>query len=243
VTLGEQTALRDIARTCCSSGAVYIYGSGASDIQRGRDIDLVCFRLTLAQPSLIHVAAGDSLYDKLVNLYMIPCEMFLEDVCSLAYGGYYAHKFLFAFRRLTSGNQPGYNAPGLFWSHEYARLRKETPDHCDAQGLVRRVHSQAFKYRPTVGRSLWKYLQEKSNHQRLIEFVSKCIARPEPVALRVDELIVSQPGALYRFWREYNRYKCGTDCWGWQSFEKICCSICTEAELEAINAYLDGAEV
>jgi len=242
VTPGDQTALKNIAQTYSSSGSLYIYGSAAFDIHAARDIDLVCFPPTVAKPSVIQVAGGDGLHDKVVNFYTIPCDMFLEDVRSLAYGGYYAHKFLFAFMRLTS-DRALCNAPNVFWSHEYARLRKEAPDHCDAQRLVRWVHAQAFQYRPTVGRSLWKYLQEAPAHGRLIEFVSKCIEQPEPVALRVSELSVNQPGALYRFWREYNKYKCGTDCWGARSLEKISGSICTAAELSAINAYLDGGKV
>ena len=178
-----------------------MYGSAAwSDVQ-GRDLDIL-----LVSPDLEGLPQLHSLeLTRPSNTYLIPYDVFLEDVEELAVGGFYSHKFLFGFREINSIGVCG-DVATLFWRRAIAANFDATRS---PEQLIYRAQRYALALRPTLARSLVKFLMDDNRSTRLLDFVSALVRETT-----IDNFPTQWRGhprhgaaAFHLFWREYARLK------------------------------------
>ncbi len=203
------TALSIVERLfeCCNlrNAAAYTYGSAAWSDDHGRDLDLV-----LVSPDLSGAPRLCSFTLPLpANAYLVPHHVFLEDVENLAAGGFYAHKFLFGFREIKSIGAFE-DAAALFWRRAIAPILEATRS---PEQLIYQVQRYALASRPTLARSLAKFLVDDDRSARLLDFVSALVKETaiDRVPAHWRQQPRHAPAAFHLFWSEYAKHKAHGD--------------------------------
>jgi hypothetical protein len=146
-----------------------------------------------------------------IHLYIVSKAVFAEDVTALSYGGYYAHKFLFSFRALRSSGV-GVDAPRLFWEQELERLLQLRTYCNDMAENIRCCHAFVLRCRPTVARSMAKYVRSSDAAARLLGYVSALVSDgglPRRSAVQEHAQTNNHQRACWLFWTEYAKHKTG----------------------------------
>lgn len=183
-----------------------IYGSAAhhdTNSLSGGDVDLVIISEDFEHRQRdfkIREAIGD------YHIYLISNKVFIDDVKTLAYGGYYCHKFALSFAPLFQ-NGDFMDAPKKYWSYELTRLRHRFKKNINFEDIVRSVHQNILEARPTFLRSIQKYLISSKRKYSLNQFVQNLI-KDESIFTRltIEEIKKYELGverAFFRFWREW----------------------------------------
>lgn len=225
-------------------GSLLLYGSSSKHLSAGRDIDAMIVTskvaVPLCQPIPVHLGNRTSK----CNLYLIPQKVFLEDLRTLAYGGYYIHKVALGFNVLSAKRtapDPAY----LYWSYEW-KLRRSQFGNSDIELFLRSVHQEILKYRPTFLRSLANYTRDLCRQATLTNYVKSKIVGMDSRRDEQQCIVVRRrkskdwESSLYRFWREYESHKGkGSKSWSPQTIVKLGASV-TQADYLAVNTYFTG---
>lgn len=225
--------------------ACYVYGSASSSCSESRDIDLVVIFCDEKAVSLDSFETATGSRRMTCNLYYVPDPVYLDDLHSLAYGGYYAHKFSLSFRLLCSS---GMNAdfPFLFWRSQREYFAGKLKKDIGPGQLMRLAHYQILHYRPTFVRALVKFALQTDRMAGLEEYLAKKVYDLPLVPTATPELS-HWPGtgdfekSLYRFWMEYDRQKNPSSLWGSRTFDKISLS-CTKPDRLILQNYFNFSE-
>ena len=225
--------------------ACYVYGSASSSCSESRDIDLVVISRDEKAVSLDSFETIIGSRRMICNLYYVPDPVYLDDLHSLAYGGYYAHKFSLSFRLLCSSGMNA-DSPFLFWKSQREYFAGKLKKDIGPGQLMRLAHYQILYYRPTFIRALVKFVNQTERMARLEEYLEKNVCDHPFVPTATSEL--SQlPGtgdfekSLYRFWMEYDRQKNPSSQWGSRTFDKISLS-CAKPDMLILQDYFIFSE-
>jgi hypothetical protein len=219
--------------------SLYAYGSCLYPGAEARDVDLVLISAQLSAPSLSIVSTNIARGTVPANLYLVPESCFRADVEGLAYGGFYAHKFAFAFRLLAKdGDAP--DAGRAFWSYQLQRYRMGLTDPVEPEALMRSVHREIYAFNPFIARSMTKFLSSPEAYEGLRAFLAdRVIAEPLDVSAPSGSSTWQDEceRVLYRFWAEYRRHKQKTNTWGEAVREKMVRSL-READYALLERYM-----
>jgi len=222
-------------------GSLLLYGSSSRHLSAGRDIDAMIVTSEVAvpfcQPIPVHLGNRTSV----CNLYLIPQTVFLEDLHTLAYGGYYIHKVALGFNVLSAElaePDPAF----LYWSYEW-KLRCSQYSDSDIKLFLRSVHQEILRYRPTFVRALANYARDLWRQTTLTSYIKNKIVGM--ASCRDEQRIVARKrkskdweSSLYRFWREYESHKGkGSKSWSPQTITKLGASV-TQADYLTVDMYL-----
>ncbi len=219
---------------------LYIYGSSAIDFSHGRDIDAVAISPDISE-TLLH-EFNISLEHELrtCNLYLVPEQVYLDDVYNLAYGGYYAHKFAICFAMIAKRGT-NINAPFGFWANELRNylMHESSKQIPEPATLIKYVHGKIFRFRPDFIRPLLKFISNIGQQLTLRDYVaSEIIPKSrEIVTYSVDTSQYDDEKAFYLYWKEYNRHKHNRTLWGERTFMKLSDS-CRNKEVAEVEKYL-----
>lgn len=237
----DQDILREVTArvTLPPRYCLYLYGSFVVHPETARDIDVVMISSDLSEVGRMSFPLGDGANSKPCNLYCVPQVWFEADCRTLAYGGFYAHKFAFYFDLLAQSEGVA-NAGEYYWRSQVSRLTWDVG--IDVSELITRIHREMYECNPTVARSLSKYLTSPVAQGRLNSFVRGAIGRRpmEVAAINRHEWQVACQMVMYRFWHEYQRARDGRLGWSEIVREKMSASL-IEADSDLIREYLFGS--
>jgi hypothetical protein len=224
--------------------SLWLYGSSASDITVGRDIDAIAISSEFNNAVCVNFDVTLNNTKRATNLYLISEKVYHDDVYTLKYGGYYSDKFALTFRKIMHKGT-ALDAPMLFWSEQYKLYSHEvglSPDK-----LMSAVHGRIMRNSPTFMRALVKFLSQENRVEMLRQYLLTSVLKPESLQSGSTSLFhkvsVSATGinekAFFNFWDEYNRHKCKTDFWGLKTLSKIKFSMVTdEVSYKQLTNYL-----
>jgi len=219
--------------------SLYAYGSCLFRGAETRDFDLALVSPELSEPRLAVLSTATDGRAVPVNLYLVPESCLRADAERLAYGGFYAHKFAFAFRLLAESGDAN-DAGRSFWSYQLQRHTMGPSGHVSPDALIRSAHQEIYSFNPFIARSMTKFISSPEAYEALRSFLAdRVIAEPLDVGTP-SESNVWQDGCekvLYRFWAEYRRHKQTTDMWGESVREKMVLSL-READYALLARYM-----
>jgi hypothetical protein len=216
--------IADQARSLLHSSQyrLLIYGSSALEPSKGRDIDLLAIvpAAGVVDFHTIYVSGED----KPCNFYVVPEDVFIADALSLLYGGFYAHKVALSFREIGVAGKVMHPAR-FFWTLARVRAERELDHELEAADLMRWVHADILLHRPTFLRPLSKFAISTDRVNELRRWVQRLEAEKDDLIdyelPSPDEYRSAKETALWRFWREYNKYKGCSGIWSDKSVLKM----------------------
>ena len=194
-----------------SDYSLFIYGSSSYALEGARDIDMVAVTSDPVEPRVATREMPANMGGRGIHLYIVSKAVFAEDVAALSYGGYYAHKFLFSFRALSKSGA-GVDAPRLFWEQELNRLLQLHTYSNDITENIRLCHAFVLRFRPTVARSMAKYVRSSEAAARLLGYVSALVGDgglPWRSDVHEGTRTDNHQKACWLFWSEYAKHKTG----------------------------------
>ncbi|MEW6509295.1 MAG: hypothetical protein AB1432_16310 [Bacteroidota bacterium] len=216
---------------------LYLYGSTAypnNDIIQ-RDIDALIITTTDSETKCISF----NIMESKCNLYTISYKTFLEDLLYNVYGGYYSQKFALNFQLINTNNMEE-NPASDFWNHyyhKYIKLKSVAPD---TASLCRFVHAEIYKYRPTFGRSLSKWLSSSSRKEQLYNEINQMnFLDIQKTSLCSSEKSLEE--SFYLFIKEYEKHKhiVEQQVWSTNTIHKMILSF-NEINVNLISQYFEG---
>jgi len=223
--------------------AVFVYGSSAINEYLGRDLDVIAI-----SPDIVSVESAGCVVrlggqKRTVKLYHVPDEVFLQDVSTLEYGGYYAHKFALSFKEIWRTGK-ALDAPLVFWKFEHAVYLARKGREPTAETLIKSVHYNILMHRPTFARPLAKFVDTSDRWMFLCRYVQEHVIQNAQALHPLDSRLLGRADtrkekeAFYRFWLEYNRRKGCDSLWSDSTFEKMKLS-CNAEWTQKIREYLN----
>jgi len=218
-----------------TASRLYLYGSSACYLSKEqfRDIDALIITTNKQEIDLFSF----KIQDVQCNLYSVPYKVFLQDLLLNKYGGYYSQKFALNFR-LIANNGMKENPAEDFWHFYFYKFWNHELFTKDPASLCRLTHKEIYKYRPTFGRPLSKWLSNRIRIEQLYEELSNTdFTRTKSFSLPTQANPKEE--SLFLFWREYDRHK-NTDnqhLWSFNSTKKMILSL-NACDIELITTYL-----
>ncbi len=213
--------------------SLHLYGSFAAQPSLARDVDAIAITPDLPQPILRQATWGSEGRLLTCNLYCVPESAFRDDCAGLMYGGFYAHKFAFSFQEVGRVGISG-DSPAEYWLREFQERSAQTKALPTARSLIMGVHVKLVRYRPTVVKSLTRFLRSPRARVALQGFVEQVLVDQVPGVpdqLPKDDTVWQ--GAFTRFWAEYAKHKGGEAV----ARQKMASSF-ADADLPLVEAYL-----
>ncbi len=218
------------------------YGSMTESSALGRDADLLAVVRVCDRPICQHFkpfAAGGIA----CNLYVVSESTICEDIQTLSFGGYYAHKVALSFAPMADRGEI-LDPAVAFWTAEFARASFHLGRPPGPARLMRWVHGRILSCRPDFLRSLAKFVRSPSRIGFLESWLSRICEGDQsalPWGLTSEASFdANMQRAFFLFWTEYERHKGDGQGWSFATVSKMRLSLDPE-DLGCVREYL-GAE-